>query len=295
MPGGCLVVGSARDVLFANDYFLTQFGYDAGELTGRALETLLTPASRIFYDSYVEPTLRHQGSCSEAEVTFFDRDRRRCPVVANLIVQPGDNPVVIWCNVRAEKRDKAYHELVKAREELRAYAAQLQELAATDSLTGLKNRREFEKRSQLDLFEADQAGHSIGIVLIDVDHFKSFNDRFGHAVGDEVLVQLGRVLLATCRSKDTVARYGGEEFIYCLNEIDAAGSLAFAKRVQLAVAEVAVQFETVTISVGIAVRAPGSAKSLDAVILQADTALYRAKCAGRNRIVIHDPAEPTSA
>lgn len=295
MPGGCLVIGSARDVRFANEFFLSQYGYDTDMLIGRTLETLLTPASRIFYDSYVEPTLQHTGLCHEVELTFVDSNFRRYPVVANLTNLPGDDPVVIWCIINAEKRDNAYQELIGAREELRTYATQLQELASTDPLTGLNNRREFERRSLRDFVDADRAGHSVAIVLVDIDHFKSVNDRFGHVLGDSVLRQIGQTLLASCRKQDTVARYGGDEFICCLYDIDVAGAKAFAMRVQSAITEAQSSFTTVTVSVGISLRNPENLVEIDTVIQQADLSLYAAKCAGRNRIIVHGETELPSA
>ena len=187
--------------------------------------------------------------------------------------------------MRAENRDKIYEDLRQAREALQVNVKRLEELASTDALTGLPNRREFEIRAERDFRSAERNGQSLGLILLDIDHFKKFNDDFGHAVGDEVLRILGLKLLDVSRKHEHVARYGGEEFICCLYGAKKTGTLAFANRIRAAVRTVKVGGRGVTVSIGIAMRSPDSEFDLAAMQKRADLALSQAKSAGRDCVV----------
>lgn len=288
LPAGCLVTSLARDVRFANAFFRSDLGLDPAELTGRPLDALLTPASRIFYESYLHPMLLTEGLCTEASITFISGQGERVPVVVNARLLPGPDPMVIWCITRAENRDKIYEDLRQARETLQVNAKRLAELASTDALTGRPNRREFESRAERDIRSAERCGQSLGLVLIDIDHFKKINDNYGHAVGDDVLRNLGLKLLDVSRKHELVARYGGEEFICCLYGAEETSALAFANRIRVAVRTIDVKGRGVTVSIGIAIRPSGSGFGLAAMTNRADLALYQAKSAGRDLIVSYN-------
>lgn len=157
------------------------------------------------------------------------------------------------------------------------------ELAMRDGLTGLYNYRALQEH----ISGIGDAGFAI--LLIDVDHFKDFNDRYGHLVGDQVLVQIGQVILENVRRSDRVYRYGGEEFAVVLEETDDEVALFTAERIRLRVAGQAIkrggqQLKSVTISSGVAVF-KGSKITSHQVLEQADKALYEAKAKGRNNVV----------
>lgn len=161
----------------------------------------------------------------------------------------------------------------------------LRRLAETDPLTGLFNRRSFEEASTI----AFATAPSLAALMIDIDHFKSINDTYGHAAGDQVL----RIVAARCiealRSEDLVARLGGEEFVVMAVGLDAATAAAAADRLRRAICATAVatdvgEIET-RVSVGVALRG-GEDKSFDTILRRADAALYRAKREGRNRVVV---------
>lgn len=285
LPVGCFVTSLAREVRFANAFFQEDLGFKMVDLTGRSLDTLLTRASSIFYESYLHPALLTEGSCTEVSITVISGKGERIAVVANLRLLPGVEPLVIWCFMRAEKRDKIYEDLLKARETLQANAKRLEELAFTDDLTGLPNRREFEVRAEREIGAAERSGQPLVLALIDIDHFKAVNDSYGHAVGDAVLREFGQKLLGISGKGELVARYGGEEFMCCLSGTDAFGALEFARRVRSVVETVDVQGGNVTVSIGISIMQPGSGLDLAALIKFADLALYEAKATGRNRTV----------
>lgn len=166
----------------------------------------------------------------------------------------------------------------KEREEQLALAAM------TDPLTGLPNRRAF--RESTAALDQDRRSQPACIALLDIDHFKSVNDRFGHDVGDEVLQSFALTALQQLREGDTIARYGGEEFAVLFRDIDEGGAIALCDRLRVAVATSVcltskgpVRF---TISGGVAALGAGG---LDAALTRADTALYEAKSQGRDRLL----------
>jgi diguanylate cyclase len=178
--------------------------------------------------------------------------------------------------------------------------------ASTDGLTGLLNRRAFDSALRCAAAEAMNSGADLGFILIDVDHFKRVNDEWGHAVGDEVLRQSASLLMRTVRGGDLVARYGGEEFAVILDGTGRRGAIAVAENLREAVSTHAfvvphevdgVQDEAclhVTISAGISCYIAGEA--IGNWLGRADAALYRAKHAGRNRVVFGaSPQAPRQA
>lgn len=169
-----------------------------------------------------------------------------------------------------------------------AYKAyrQVQELSITDALTGLFNRRKFFEELEREMERANRYGSRFSLIMLDIDHFKTINDRYGHQTGDAVLRYLARVLMANIRKTDLVARYGGEEFVILLTETGMQGAMDVAKRVNRQVA--AEQVKTVaglipvTVSLGIASHEPGDV--VDSLVSRTDAALYQAKNNGRNRV-----------
>jgi diguanylate cyclase (GGDEF)-like protein len=184
-----------------------------------------------------------------------------------------------------------------ALENARLYAEQ-QKLAVTDSLTGIANRRYFDQELARELQRAGRFRRSTALIMLDLDDFKNYNDRFGHPMGDELLRAIAVLLSQSVRSIDTTARYGGEEFVLILPECDSSAACATAERLRELVAKLPllpglpasnVQPERVTISLGVAL-APVHAGTSASLVQAADDALYAAKRAGKNRVVLfHGP------
>jgi diguanylate cyclase (GGDEF)-like protein/PAS domain S-box-containing protein len=157
----------------------------------------------------------------------------------------------------------------------------LHQLAATDPLTGLSNRRLFHQRLQEELERSRRYGAGLSLVLLDVDHFKSFNDTFGHPAGDDVLREVAQLLGRTARPCDIVARIGGEEFAVLLPDTAVNGALLSAERFRREIEQASWDLRGITVSVGVATLSTEVAGP-DAFIERADAALYRSKGAGRN-------------
>jgi diguanylate cyclase (GGDEF)-like protein len=168
--------------------------------------------------------------------------------------------------------------------------AQTKRLANTDGLTGLYNRRSFQERLQQEVDRANRYNRPLSLIMIDIDHFKTYNDTHGHLQGDDILVEVANTLKRLSRTSDIVARYGGEEFALILPETDSANAEALGKRLQEQVegcqfpGEAHLPGQTLTISVGIA--SYTSPDTLEALLEAADMALYQAKREGRNRVVV---------
>lgn len=196
----------------------------------------------------------------------------------------------VACGIIGALRDISVRK--KVEDELAEANRRLQTLAGQDSLTGLANRRAFDEALAREYRRAKREKKALGLIMIDVDRFKAFNDSYGHPAGDECLRQVGRAIAdAICRPGDLAARYGGEEFAVLLPDTYEAGTELIAERVRQAVQDLALRHAAnangvVTISAGAASLAGEEADdSPQALVNGADQALYRAKDGGRNAVV----------
>jgi diguanylate cyclase (GGDEF)-like protein len=162
--------------------------------------------------------------------------------------------------------------------------SKLDDEARTDALTGLLNRRGFEERAALELARMRREQRSIAVAAIDLDYFKRINDEWGHEVGDRVLAHVGALIAAESRGVDVAARIGGEEFVVLLPGCDNAAAAAYTERVRVALAaRDSSQLPSVRLSAGIVATVAPS--SIEQLLRGADSALYDAKRAGRDRTV----------
>lgn len=175
--------------------------------------------------------------------------------------------------------------------ELQAANQQLEVLSNTDGLTGLSNRHKFDQVWAQEWQRAVRQGLPLAVVMIDVDHFKLYNDQFGHPAGDECLRRVAAVLAHSVRrAGELAARYGGEEFVVVLPGLDANGALQEAERIRTEVSALGIPHTgssagaVVTVSLGVASRVPQREEGLYLLLQEADDALYQAKHGGRNRV-----------
>ena len=169
---------------------------------------------------------------------------------------------------------------------LREKAGEYAQRSITDSLTGLLNRRYIEERLTEEMNRSDRTGDPVTFMMLDVDEFKSYNDRYGHPAGDEALELIGQILRENLRGADVAARYGGEEFSVLLPETNLEEAQAIAERIRRHVEDTRFPKRKVTVSIGIATLG-GSLDDTKKFIKAADDALYAAKRAGRNNIQIY--------
>jgi len=159
-----------------------------------------------------------------------------------------------------------------------------EEMARTDSLTGVLNRRPLLDALEMEIERAERYGRDLSCIMIDLDKFKAFNDTYGHQFGDKVLHRIARVISDHCRTNDHVGRYGGEEFLIVLPETSLEAAVNLAERVRLAVERTTLDQSQarVTLSLGVAELRDGEG-SASKLISKADLALLKAKAEGRNR------------
>jgi diguanylate cyclase len=191
---------------------------------------------------------------------------------------------------RASKMEDNFTQTSQQLEAIRESLSESEQRAKTDALTGLPNRRALDEFSRAAQTATMETGEPLSILLLDVDHFKKFNDGFGHAVGDEVLRLIAKTLKDHVRAVDLPARYGGEELIAILPGADLATCADIAERVRRKISECRItrrstgtQLPKVTVSLGVAQFRPG--ESMAELIERSDRALYHAKRTGRDRVV----------
>ena len=189
--------------------------------------------------------------------------------------------------------------ILRAQKELREQQVLLEKLAREDKLTGLYNRRHFEERATEECQRAQRYRHPLSLLLCDLDHFKMVNDQYGHSAGDMVLRQVGQAIQQCCRTSDLTARLGGEEFTVLLTETGLDEAKKVAERLREAVSRITFSHSSgsfhITMSIGIAALRPN--QTLQALVDEADQALYAAKRNGRNRIELASkvPSPPRPA
>ncbi|WP_018989494.1 diguanylate cyclase [Aromatoleum toluclasticum] len=279
--------------LYANDSFAQMLNLPAESLPGRHEDDVLRTAGvsralRIGNDASVQVT--H----SEEEAVVGLRSRRF--LITRFPLRAGDGEVIasgmIATEIGARTGTTANAaEYAEARHaELLHALEQMERLAYTDRLTGAWNRRHLEDAALLEMSRAERHGHSVSLLVLDVDHFKEINDQFGHAVGDYVLVELVRCIRSDIRHADTVTRWGGEEFVVLAPDTALREAEQLAQKLCARVSEAQLSSaRPITISIGVAEYHCG--EGFEHWLARADRAMYRAKDTGRNRVV----ADPYSA
>jgi diguanylate cyclase (GGDEF)-like protein len=202
--------------------------------------------------------------------------------------------VVLHAKIRAMRRiEDMRQKLVTLSVQLAAANRELEELSHRDGLTGIANRRHFDAYLDREFNRAARTHRPLGLVLLDVDHFKGYNDQHGHQAGDECLRQVAETLRSCCsRAADLAARYGGEEFALILPETDAAGAMKVAEHARVAIASLRLPHGAsavaphVSISAGVGARAADAKLAVPQLLARADEALYLAKSRGRNCCIL---------
>lgn len=321
LPSPVLVTDAQGHIVTANSDLLALVGKDAEHWRGRYLDGFLPAPSRIFLQTHVWPLMLRHGYVKEIYLHLINGAGERVPVMVNARRGQWDGQeCIVWVFFVALERSRFEAELVEARARAQRLAAALSQanaelqsahqqlsqhaqsvesqnrelatLSLTDPLTRLGNRRALERAVEQWQMQSE-LGAPAALMMVDVDHFKRVNDRYGHDEGDRVLQELARQLQACKRSSDVVVRYGGEEFALWLPGTGPDGASAIAQRVHQLVREVRVDNKPVTVSIGVSCAQQTLHQGRDMVFLtrllhQADLALYRAKTAGRNRTMWHD-------
>ena len=267
-------------------------GYRPEELVGRDPLGIVHPSDRTALDATLNTPMR--SGCESARATY--RGIRKDG--SQLWLESSGRRLADGSGFVVVTRDISDRKAFETR--LQEANSELARLANVDALTGLMNRRGFDVALDSEYRRAVRELQPLGIILIDVDSFKAFNDLYGHPAGDDCLrrVALG-VQRAVSRAADLVARYGGEELVVILPNTDLAGAQAMAEQIRLSIRALHVMhagsvFKQVTISAGATAWSPGTAETMEDLVRSADLALYEAKSTGRDRVVARPAFEATA-
>ena len=280
---GHLVVNSKRAITYSNQHILHLLDEQEAP-SAMQFCNMFTKASNIFIESYVYPLLINEFRAEEVQLTIITSKGKKVPVVASIRLD--EEHTSYWSLFGCVNRDKLYQELIETKELLEKQSQELLKMATIDPLTGLLNRRELDNQAGRILSQAQRNKSSVAVMIIDIDYFKNINDTHGHAVGDDVLQHLGKILLKGHREHDIVARFGGEEFVLVLHDIDDVNALSVAEKIRGDIETTKINGINITVSIGVSVNKDDK-NEFDVLFKEADSALYKAKNKGRNKTILY--------
>lgn len=301
-------LASALDVLIGNKVEFTEernreiftqfFGGGAGQLEmGETFSRLVSLVGQVS-EQMGEDVADHSAFCSAiSELSADLADQPAAGPVSSLVqrILAETQVIVEKSTAMAERLGEASAEI----NELRSNLEQVRQEAITDALTGIANRKHFDACLRAAASHATETGEQLSLIICDIDHFKRFNDSFGHRIGDEVLKVAARVIKDNVKGQDIPARYGGEEFCVILPNTELTDAAKVADQIRTRLSSRALtnkksgaNYGTITLSLGVAKLRLG--EPLDRLIQRADEALYRAKRNGRNRVELEDSEVPLS-
>lgn len=286
------IIGLAQDAILTADDTLTitlfnqaaerLFGYEAIDIVGRPLALLIPEHLRAAHEANIAEfragPVQSRVMAARREVVGLTRDGREFPAEVSIAKMH-------------HARGLLYTAVIRDVSERKRVETELRRMATTDPLTGLCNRRRFWELAEVEIARLRRYGRPVSVLMLDIDRFKSINDSYGHAVGDQALCRLASVCMEELRDTDHIGRLGGEEFAVILPEtgLSAAREVAERLRAQLAVAEIPCPNSALrmTVSIGIAVCSEDD-MTIERALSRADRALYVAKSQGRNRVEVYD-------
>lgn len=301
LPAGILYVDYSGVIVASNQRFNEWVGSNHS-LTGKHFNDVISGAGRIFNLTHIQPALQNTGHIEEMFLHLKSSNKELFSVVLNayrsdacdvFVFLPMKKRQQFESELMAARKEaeeatlaakEAFQHLEKVQAELQDKNNQLEELASTDPLTGLHNRRYFQSTLDRELVHLHETNEPVSLVLIDIDHFKSINDTHGHDMGDQTLEALGELLTANMRQCEYVSRIGGEEFAVVLAQQNGEDAVQFAERIRRIVENARFPTGHVTVSIGVAEARVD--EGVQGLYMRADTALYDAKDAGRNQVVL---------
>ncbi|WP_246143496.1 sensor domain-containing diguanylate cyclase [Colwellia echini] len=269
------VKDSERTFLYVNTRTADLFGNSAANIIGKKdIDILPKNIADHFYTS--DKKVFETKTKQVIEETVKDEKGNNCHYISTKVPfnQPGKLPAIIGFSTEVT-------ELFELKEKFK-------QLANIDSLTNLYNRRYFTLHIEKEYLRAKRYSHPMTLISIDIDHFKSINDKYGHPGGDQILIAVANKLKASLRQTDILARIGGEEFSIILPNTSIASAIQFAERIRVEQSELRITGEwdseaSISVSIGVSSLLTGD-KSFDELLSRTDKALYQAKKSGRNRV-----------
>jgi len=267
----CIVLLRNDTIQWVNQHTEELFGYQPDELIGRSVATLYRHAMDHKRVARESPAILRRGETYQGELTFVRKDGSTLwALYSGKALNPDDLAEgVLYVLVDFTARKSMEDQLKKMNQTLET-------LAITDHLTGIRNRRYVTEQVEGEIQRYNRYQSAFSLILVDIDHFKSINDQFGHATGDDALIQVANILQSGCRKVDTVGRWGGEEFMILCPETSHAQALQLAEILRQRIMQQNTLLPTrITASFGVATYQP--LESLETLLRQVDAALYQAK------------------
>jgi len=294
-PVGYVILNEPGLFLLANLTAAGLLGMERSALVKRPLTRFILPDDQDIYYLH-RKQLFETGAPQVCELRMLKKDGAQIWVqLSATVAQDADGAPqcrVAISNITGRKQAEealrgAKESLELTNRDLQTALAHVQQLARIDELTGVNNRRCLGELAEHEFAIAARYQHPVSVIMFDIDHFKLVNDRFGHAVGDQMLKHIVQVACTQLRKVDMIGRYGGEEFVIVLPVTNAQQAYPLAERIREGVAALRLDIGkgqvAVTVSIGIAeMRHASEDKSVESVIAHADKAMYAAKAAGRN-------------
>lgn len=268
--------------LDVNESFLDTLGFSRNEVIGRSCSEL--GILSISQKKEIQEMLLEQGKIRNWESKFISKAGQEVPGLLSVdLIQVRDKKLLLMVFHDIAERMRMKEELEEKNQQLRELNKILQVQAITDSLTGLYNHRQVLEKLQMEIARANRYQQDLTIMMLDIDHFKSINDEFGHQVGDVVLVEVAQIIKRNLRNIDIAGRYGGEEFLIILPQPNLKNGKQVAERIrrQVEMEGFEDRKEGITVSIGLCQH---KGEEMVECIERADQLLYRAKREGRNRI-----------
>lgn len=285
-PMGTAISAPSGEILEVNRAFCHLLGWRECDILHRTAADFTHPEDRELTTELYRELFSGQRDRFDIEKRYIHANGQPVEVEVGAGVVRDSHGAPLYVTIQAVDLS----ERNRVRRELQAANSALRQLASTDSLTGLLNRRALDEVLLREFSRAKRHGAVFSLMLVDLDHFKAINDRHGHPVGDAVLAGLGVLLREVVRASDVAARLGGEEFAVVLPDTSLVEASTLAERVRHAVHKSAWPVSGVTASFGVA-QLDAEANDPGTVLKRADRALYDAKAAGRDRVMSH-PAAP---
>ena len=261
---------------------MNTLGFSRDEVIGRSCSEL--GILSISQKKKIREMLLEQRKIRSWESKFISKAGQEVPGLLSVdLIQVRDKKMLLMVFHDITERIRMKEELEEKNQQLRELNKILQVQAITDSLTGLYNHRQVLEKLQLEIARANRYQQDLTIMMLDIDHFKSINDEFGHQVGDVVLVEVAQIIKRNLRNIDIAGRYGGEEFLIILPQTNLKNGKQVAERIrrQVEIEGFEDRKEGITVSIGISQH---QGEEMVDYIERADQLLYRAKRKGRNRI-----------
>ncbi|MBI3562170.1 MAG: diguanylate cyclase [Gammaproteobacteria bacterium] len=262
-------------IVYVNPAFEQLMGYSAAEVIGQNPKLLQGPDTDDKTRYKIRQAMRN-GKAIRTQILNYDKEGNQLWLDINLVPLFDEQGELAY--YAAIERDLTEHKQMQSR---------LENMATTDSLTGLLNRQAFMHRAEQEFSRARRFSRPLSMVMIDVDHFKSINDEYGHAVGDQVLRAMGKVCQARLRDSDCLGRVGGEEFVLLLPDTPQANAMYVAERMRESLVNSPMRLDnlvlSITASFGVASLRDEDI-DFNTVLARADAAMYNAKHGGRNQV-----------